>query len=95
MVEKLVYDGTLKAWVTLEVNDDLVNESLTKKNKIQDVRLRRDMLLQESDWTMTSDSPLTDSQKDEAKTYRQSLRDLPAHNEFPNNTFPTKPSFIK
>ena len=53
------------------------------------------MLLNQSDWTMTSDSPLTDSQKDEAKTYRQSLRDLPAHNEFPNNTFPTKPNFIK
>ena len=26
---------------------------------------------------------------------KKTLRDLPAHNEFPNNTFPTKPNFIK
>jgi|TARA_R100000081_G_C4674101_1_gene94092 hypothetical protein len=93
MAREKVFDGTLNKYVEIEVDNqenpnDLSNKKKNKRNK-------RNMLLNQSDWTMTSDSPLTDSQKDEAKTYRQSLRDLPAHNEFPNNTFPTKPNFIK
>ena len=53
----------------------------------------RDMLLRESDWTQFTDSPLTDSKKTEWKTYRQSLRDLPATESDPENvTFPTAPS---
>ena len=53
----------------------------------------RDILLKESDWTQFTDSPLTDSKKPEWKTYRQSLRDLPATESDPENaTFPTKPS---
>ena len=53
----------------------------------------RDILLRQSDWTQFTDSPLTDSKKNEWKTYRQSLRDLPATESDPENaTFPTKPS---
>jgi len=51
-------------------------------------------LLQESDWTTSTDSPLTDEQKAEAVTYRQALRDLPAQDGFPNIAFPTKPDFL-
>ena len=36
----------------------------------------RNNLLRESDWTQAVDSPLSDSKKDEWKTYRQSLRDI-------------------
>ena len=57
------------------------------------LRHYRDTLLRESDWTQFTDSPLTDSKKSEWKTYRQSLRDLPATESDPQNaTFPTKPS---
>ena len=57
------------------------------------LRHMRDTLLRESDWTQFTDSPLTDSKKTEWKTYRQSLRDLPATESDPENaTFPTKPS---
>ena len=57
------------------------------------LRHYRDTLLRESDWTQFTDSPLTDSKKDEWKTYRQKLRDLPATESDPENaTFPTKPS---
>ena len=53
----------------------------------------RDTLLRESYWTQFTDSPLTDSKKTEWKTYRQSLRDLPATESDPENaTIPTKPS---
>ena len=57
------------------------------------LRKMRGILLRESDWTQFTDSPLTDSKKTEWKTYRQSLRDLPATESDPENvTFPTKPS---
>ena len=57
------------------------------------LRHYRDTLLRESDWTQFTDSPFTDSKKTEWKTYRQSLRDLPATESDPENaTFPTKPS---
>ena len=57
------------------------------------LRHYRDTLLRESDWTQFTDSPLTDLKKTEWKTYRQSLRDLPATESDPENaTFPTKPS---
>ena len=41
-----------------------------------EVRLKRNALLLESDWTQTVDSPLPDSKKAEWATYRQELRDL-------------------
>ncbi len=53
----------------------------------------RDILLRESDWTQFTDSPLSESKKNEWKTYRQSLRDLPATESDPENpTWPTMPS---
>ena len=57
------------------------------------LRHLRDILLKESDWTQSPDSPLSDAKKDEWKTYRQNLRDLPATESDPENaTFPTQPS---
>jgi hypothetical protein len=57
------------------------------------LRYLRDIYLKESDWTQFTDSPLSESKKNEWKTYRQNLRDLPATESDPENaTFPTKPS---
>lgn len=59
------------------------------------VRIERNTLLTESDWTQMFDSPLTDSKKTEWATYRQALRDLPANNSSATSmndvTFPTQP----
>ena len=59
------------------------------------IRIERNVLLSECDWTQTLDSPLTDSKKAEWVTYRQSLRDLPANNSsasaIDDVTFPTQP----
>ena len=77
--------STLDAWPTIK-------ESFGT-DYISALRHMRDMLLRESDWTQFTDSPLTDSKKTEGKTYRQSLRDLPATESDPENaTFPTIPS---
>ena len=49
------------------------------------VRLRsmRDDRLSACDWTVLPDSPLSSAKKAEWKTYRQSLRDLPAQDGAP------------
>jgi len=60
------------------------------------IRIKRDDLLSKSDWTQTTDSPLTDSKKAEWVTYRQALRDVPSSNSSAGTidavTFPTVPS---
>lgn len=59
------------------------------------IRNKRNKLLDESDWTQMSDSPLSDSKKQEWATYRQELRDLPSLYQSANNIadviFPNKP----
>ena len=49
------------------------------------IRLQRNELLKESDWTQVNDCPLSDSKKQEWATYRQSLRDLPSTQQSVNN----------
>lgn len=44
----------------------------------------RNSLLSETDWTQLPDSPLNDSKKAEWVTYRQALRDLTKHTNWPN-----------
>ena len=67
------------------------------------LRIDRNNLLKDSDWTVLPDSPLSDSKKDEWKIYRQALRDITktAKPKLAENspfldpssvTFPTKPS---
>ena len=51
------------------------------------VRARRDSLLQETDWMANSDVTMSDAWR----TYRQSLRDLPAAEGFPDVNFPVAP----
>ena len=41
-----------------------------------EIRIHRNNLLQESDWTQYNDSPLSDSVKANWVTYRQELRDF-------------------
>ena len=42
------------------------------------IRQERDRRLAECDWTQVVDAPLTEEKKNEWKTYRQLLRDLPS-----------------
>ena len=42
------------------------------------LRTKRDKLLAESDVKVLPDSPMTETKRNEWKTYRQALRDLPA-----------------
>lgn len=64
-------------------------------NILEILRLKRDALLTESDWTQVNDSPLSDTKKAEWATYRQELRDLPSSHQSATNfddvVFPTQP----
>jgi len=62
----------------------------TNDEKAAVVRVQRDQLLQQSDWTQAKDISLSNDA--DWKTYRQALRDIPTQSSFPTNvTFPTKP----
>ena len=65
-----------------------------KQQKILD-RNERDRLLSESDWVVTKALEEGNAIPSDWKTYRQALRDLPTHKNFPNlndEDYPTKPS---
>jgi hypothetical protein len=56
---------------------------------------QRNDLLKETDWTQLPDIELTIEQVNEAKIYRQKLRDITKDFTNPDDVvFPTKPSFI-
>ena len=82
----------------VEISDEEYAErqaqNLAAQTEMLNVRNRetRNELLAESDWTQFNDSPLTTAKKTKWKTYRQSLRDLPASEDWPNVTFPEEPS---
>ena len=76
-----------------DANNNPVYEIMSANTKLEIIRDMRDGLLENSDWMMTTDSPLTDEKRTEWQTYRQALRDLPASNTDPFSiVFPTRPS---
>jgi hypothetical protein len=62
----------------------LVPYTPPEPDKAPEVRLERDSLLKATDWTQLPDAPLTDAQKAAYGAYRQALRDLTDHVNFPN-----------
>ena len=65
-------------------------DSRTDEEKADFNRKERNRLLRETDWMGNSDVTMSDG----IKTYRQQLRDLPTHLNWPNladSDWPTKP----
>ena len=63
------------------------------------LRIHRNILMSNCDWTQGADSPLSDEKKAEWATYRQALRDLPSTASptldgpfISNVVWPTEPS---
>ena len=85
---KKVQDGAL-------VDNPPTNADLTNA-VMREIRNRRAVLLNGSDWTQTSDSPLTSDQRSEWQMYRQKLRDMPedyAHvTKIEDVVFPVEPT---
>ena len=79
-----VADNTTTAdtWV-----DDAVVAFTVSAKTMSDLRVQRDALLVQSDWTQAADAPGDTAAR---ATYRQTLRDLPANTADPDNpTWPT------
>ena len=58
------------------------------KRESDGARTRRNELLAKTDFHVLDDSP---TMSNEMKTYRQALRDLPSHSDWPYVDFPTNP----
>lgn len=75
-----------KKW--LELSKEQEYTSLAKE-----IRAKRDKLLAETDWTQVTDTALTKEKQEKYKEYRQKLRDITKHEEFPYNVdFPSIPN---
>ena len=72
-------DDTSKWGVTWKQVSDKMT-AIDAAAPMKELRLQRDAKLAETDWTALSDVTLTDNMK----TYRQALRDLPAHKDGKN-----------
>ncbi|MDW6004717.1 tail fiber assembly protein [Vibrio mangrovi] len=80
--EQLLADG-----ISLE----RVNE-ISKGFKWDEVRLHRDQLISNTDWTQIPDAPLSESQQTAFAAYRQALRDIPQNYTDPDTVvWPQKP----
>ena len=67
---------------------------VTTQNQIKwdEVRVKRSLLLNDSDWTQILDSPLSDVQKSEWTIYREKLRNVPQDFTDPTNiAWPASP----
>lgn len=92
----LTYKGGDTAPTESEINDEVTR--LNDAEPMRLLRIERDRLLTACDWRASSDLTLADAWK----TYRQSLRDLPAsaspkldsngNLDMSSVTFPTEPS---
>tara|TARA_R100000742_G_C4266028_1_gene84108 strand:+ start:483 stop:947 length:465 start_codon:yes stop_codon:yes gene_type:complete len=95
---KVVRDGEEEIdslWYTKWKVEPLTTEEKTSYDEraaALEKSIRNDKL-KDTDWTQVLDSPFTDSKKEEWKTYRQALRDLPTASGWPlTHSWPTEPS---
>lgn len=88
-VEPPVEDGIKRwngeAWEIVPVSPPDTNAILEK------IKLKRNKLLIESDWTQLEDFPHSAAKKKEWKTYRQALRDFPETYDPANPIWPVAP----
>lgn len=72
-------DGTV-----VVIEDEKLKQSITQ-NAWNSLRNQRNTLLQQSDWTVMHDSPLSSIERTQWIEYRQRLRDLPSSTIDPAN----------
>lgn len=61
-----------------------------------EVRAKRNRMLTDTDYLVNPDYPISDTDSEAVKAYRQALRDITKQNGFPLDVvWPDKPSFIK
>ena len=83
---EFVLEGVADDATQMIVDGKIVDKEYSVTDELQatNARLQRDALLRESDWTQVLDSPLSDDQKTQYRTYRQALRDITLHQNWPD-----------
>jgi hypothetical protein len=71
LVDKYIEDLGIVAQLVIPYPQNLIDHI-----ELTELRETRNDMLSSSDWTQLSDTNLSDDQKDEWKSYRQSLRDI-------------------
>lgn len=84
-VGEYVLEGVADDATKMVVDGRIVDKPDTGESELVAVetRLNRDALLRETDWTQTNDSPLSESDQLKYRAYRQALRDLTTHENWP------------
>lgn len=87
---KRVMDASSGIEIDVEFTEDEMRsfEELRIESLEINLRMKRDILLSSSDFRMVADAPWDTG---EWAAYRQALRDLPAHPDWPNVDFPDPP----
>lgn len=77
--------------VNNDLSSDFLNEAYSGERWFE-IRNERDRLISETDWTQTSDAPLSDKKKAEFAEYRVRLRNITQDYSDPDTVvFPQKP----
>jgi hypothetical protein len=79
----------IQVWNITDATEEEISAKL--EEKWVEVRIMRDALLAQSDWTQFQDSPLSGTTLVEWQTYRQSLRDITSQPNPYNLSWPVKP----
>ena len=79
----------IQVWNITDATEEEISAKL--EEKWVEVRIMRDALLAQSDWTQFQDSPLSGTNLTDWQTYRQSLRDISSQSNPYNLTWPAKP----
>ena len=77
------------------INNDLLTDDAggdeVFESRLNLIRIKRNRLLAQTDWTQILDNALTQTQRTAWQAYRQALRDLPVQINFDNQTYPPWP----
>jgi hypothetical protein len=90
VAQDMFADTTDDGVTTTKAEHEAAYQASLDANVAERNRTKRDTLLAETDWTGMSDVTMASAMA----TYRQALRDITAHADFPNlddNDWPTKP----
>ena len=90
VAQDMFADTTEDGVTTTKAQHEAAYQATLDANTASGVRSQRDTLLAETDWTGMSDVTMVSAMT----TYRQALRDITAHADFPNlddDDWPTKP----
>ena len=79
----------IQVWNITDATEEEISAKL--EEKWVEVRIMRDALLAQSDWTQFQDSPISGTTLAEWQTYRQSLRDVTSQPNPFNLSWPAKP----